>query len=217
MLILIGKLLKHVPDDKLYPVIDLLRFLIFHHVILSCCLHDSALLSHIMKRCCYQDNANDNAHMMAGRLIANFTSHLQGAKFFSAEQWINNLLLDFVMCSTNDTSAMYSRYLTNIGAVLYNLSPYFPKSRQATFQSPADVVISILSHILSKEEKCKNVVEDVVTNLLGALANILYCNDGIIVDLQSKSLTFLEDFRLRFGKNEKILFLLKDIHTILVM
>jgi len=126
--LLVDKLLRKLPNNKLYPCIDMLRFLVTHPTVLNYCIANNTLFSSVLNRCC-KEGSDPIAHMMALRMVANFTANDRGASFMARKSLTLAFFEDILISVTNETSKQYIQSLQAIVAILHNLSPFMKKKK----------------------------------------------------------------------------------------
>lgn len=150
--ILMDKLVRRLPQNKVWPCVDMLRFLVTHPVVSEYCVADSSLFNTVVSNCC-REGSDPIAHMMALRMIANFVCHPKGSAFYLKQtSSLNSLLYDLLISTTNETSPQYNQFLVAIVTILHNLSPFLRKKHEEVLQAVGVLVLILAKPTLGENE-----------------------------------------------------------------
>lgn len=202
--ILMDKLVRRLPQNKVWPCVDMLRFLVTHPAVSEYCVNDSSLFNTVVSNCC-REGSDPIAHMMALRMIANFVCHPKGSAFYLKQtSSLNSLLYDLLISTTNETSPQYNQFLAAIVTILHNLSPFLRKKHEEVLQA-----VGVLVMILSKP----TLGENEGFNGLMALGVTVSLNPFLVQQLfmSMHDREFLEQWRSGPKNTKRIQGVLRDL------
>eukprot|EP01127_Copromyxa_protea_P024522 TRINITY_DN9713_c0_g1_i2.p1 TRINITY_DN9713_c0_g1~~TRINITY_DN9713_c0_g1_i2.p1 ORF type:complete len:252 (-),score=44.77 TRINITY_DN9713_c0_g1_i2:13-768(-) len=163
---LLAKFVSLLPDDKIFPCLDMIRLLMLHSTAVDHYANEKTLLQKAMNLC-LSENTSSPTRLMALRLLANAFSSPRGGFFLASAENLSNIV-HVITGSVNENDKMFTNITTAKITLLYNLSLFVSRN-------DSDDVTQCISFILFQLEREKDVENG--NSLFMALGHYLYCND----------------------------------------